>query len=92
MTRKTINLLRSVFAKDEAGNTYIRFTGSSFEADELENAVTPRKNRDLDTLLSSCIVLDASGKPALRLASVPFGSTVHDAARKIREAGNDEEE
>ena len=78
-------LLRSLFAIDENGNTYIRVTGSDFEPGELKNAVSTQSARTVETLLANAIVLDADGNPALRLASVPFGKTVGEAEKERRE-------
>lgn len=84
MSDKTLNLLRALFATDEDGNIYIRVVGDKVDPAKLKNAVSPTKNRSLETLLSSAIVLDDSGKPALRLAEVPFGSTKFEADKKAR--------
>lgn len=79
ITAKTESLLRSLFAVDEEGRTYIRVTPGSPEPEGLTNAVNSQSNRSLDTLLASSIVLDVDGNPALRLASVEYGKTLKEA-------------
>lgn len=88
MNDKTIALLRSLFAVDEKGNTYLRVTTSE-PTGELSNAVSGQSNRSLETLLNNSIVLDENGNPALRLATVEFGQTLQEAdnakRKKMRE-------
>lgn len=83
MTDKTNALLRSLFAVDENGQTFLRVTTAEPEG-ELKNAVSSQSNRTLETLLSNCIVLDADGNPAIRLAPVEFGTTFEEADKKRR--------
>lgn len=82
MTAKTTALLRSLFGKDEKGNVYLRVVAG--EPDGLENAVNTQSNRTLESLLSSAIVLDEDGNPALRLAEVQFGKTLEQAEKERR--------
>lgn len=75
LTPKTEALLRSLFAVDEKGNTFLRVADGQPEGD-LKNAVSTQSNRSLDTLLSSAVVLDEDGNPALRLVGVVSGQTL----------------
>lgn len=78
MNDKTIALLRSLFATDESGQTYLRITTDE-PTGELSNAVSGQSNRSLETLLCNSIVLDKDGNPALRLSAVEFGQTLQEA-------------
>lgn len=85
MNDKTIALLRSLFATDEKGQTYLRVTTGE-PSGELSNAVSIQSNRSLETLLCNSIVLDKDGNPALRLAEVEYGQTVQEADNAKRTA------
>lgn len=85
MTDKTIALLRSLFATDENGKTYLRVITATPEGD-LTNAVSRQSNRSLETLLSNAIVLDSDGNPAINLAVVEYGESVQSADNRRREA------
>jgi len=80
---KTQALLRSLFAVDEKGNTFLRVTESTPEGD-LKNAVSTQSNRSLGTLLSNSVVLDEDGNPALRLVGVAYGQTMHEREQARR--------
>ena len=60
--------LLQLFAKDSEGNVYLRVVLG--EPEGLANAVTPRSNKTISTLLDGCIATGEDGKPALRLASL----------------------
>ena len=73
LDNKTVALLKSIFAKDQDGNLYIRMIATSPEDLELSNAVNTQSNQSLSTLLSQAIVLDEDNNPALRVVGVSFG-------------------
>lgn len=77
INKKTESLLRSLFAKDEEGNLYVRIVAE--EPIGLKNAVNTQSNLSLDGLLSGCVVLDEDNNPALRLAGVKYGKTIKEA-------------
>ncbi len=92
MNEKTVALLKSIFATDEEGNVYVRLVEGE-PSGELKNSVSIQSSRSLETLLSSAIVLDSDGKPAIRIAKVEYGMTRAEAdAKRIEKAKENEKE
>lgn len=80
MDAKTNALIKSLFAEDEKGNTYIR-TVQTKNPKGLTNSGTSKAK--ISALLAKAIVLDGDGKPALRLAVVSgAGKSLQDQKRK----------
>lgn len=59
----------------------------------MTNAVTKHNSRSLDNLLTSAVVLDGDGNPAIRLVGVPFGKTMeeHERGRRAKMLAEKEE-
>ena len=84
MSTKVEALLKGIFGKDAEGNVYIRTVVA--KPSDLKNAVSTQSHSTLESLLSSAIVLDENGNPAIRLAGVKFSKTREQADRERRTA------